>query len=285
MSQLLEKENIKIENLIYEIRGKQVMLDSDIANIFCVTTGNLNKSMKRNIDRFPEEFCFQITKDEYLNLIFQIGISKSGSGGRQKMPYVYTEQGVAMLSAVIHSEIAIEMSIKIMNAFVYMRRYISTDLIEQNNINSLVFDNRKRIEILENSFSKYSIAQENLFFEGQIYDAYSLMKDIINLSNKSIIIIDNYIDKSLLDILSKTNKEILIITNKYNNEDYEKYKKQYSNIEIKINNSFHDRFIIIDEKTLYHCGASFKDLGRKCFSITRIEDNEILNNLLNKIIL
>ena len=122
-----------------------------------------------------------------------------------------------------------------------------------------------------------------MFFEGQIYDAYSLLIDILNKSKKEIIIIDNYIDKKLLDILSKTKKKITIITNKYNNNDYEKYKKQYNNVKLIINNNFHDRFIIIDKKILYHSGASFKDLGKKCFEISKIEDQDILNNLLKKI--
>lgn len=124
----------------------------------------------------------------------------------------------------------------------------------------------------------------HIFFEGQIYDAYSLLKNIFNSSKKEIIIIDNYIDKSILDILSKIDKEVIIITNKYNNDDYDKYRKQYKNITLKINNSFHDRFIIIDKKLLYHCGSSFKDLGKKCFETSKIEDNEILERLLLKII-
>ena len=277
MNQIIEKE--KIENLIYEIRGKQVMLDSDLARLYNIMTGNLNKAVKRNIERFPEDFMFQLTKEEYDALIFQFGISKS-RGGNRKIPYVFTEQGVSMLSSVLKTDIAAKISVNIIRAFVAMRKYISTSLIEQKYINELVLKNNRRIDLIEETLTGFKEKNNHIFFEGQIYDAYSLLLDIFNKSKNEIIVIDNYIDKNILDILSKTKKKIILITNKYNNDIYDRYKIQYKNVKISINNKFHDRFIIIDRSVLYHCGASFKDLGKKCFAINKLDDEEYLNKLI-----
>ena len=202
MNHIVKKE--KIENLIYEIRGKQVMLDSDLARLYNIMTGNLNKAVKRNVERFPEDFMFQLTKEEYDILIFQIGISK-GRGGNRKLPYVFTEQGVSMLSSVLKTDIAAKMSVNIMRAFVAMRKYISNNLIEQKYINELVICNTKRIALIEETLSSFKEKNNHLFFEGQIYDAYSLLIDIFNKSKNEIIMIDNYIDKTLLDVLSSRN--------------------------------------------------------------------------------
>ena len=282
MNQIMEIENIKIEDMIYDIRGKQVMIDRDLAKLYQIETRTLNQRVKRNIERFPESFCFKMTEIEFINWKSQIVISNSEKYGLRKAPYVFTEQGVAMLSAILNTKVAIEVSIRIMNAFVTMKKYISNNLLEQKYINNQVLKNTEDIRLLQESFNKYKIC-DGLFFEGQIYDAYSLLMDIFNTSNQEIIIIDNYIDKSLLDILRKINIKIIIITCKYNNDDYNKYKMQYKNITLKTNNKIHDRFIIIDKKELYHCGASLKDLGKKCFAITRIENNSWINKLLQEI--
>ncbi len=278
----LIKIDTQIKNKIYEIRGKQVMLDSDLAELYHVETKVFMQSVKRNIKRFPERYMFQLTDEEFMCLRSQI-VTSNIRGGRRYNPYVFTEQGVAMLSGILRSNIAITTSIKIIDAFVAMRKYISNNLIEQKYVNKLVFSHENKIKMLEDALEGFKEKNNHIFFKGQIYDAYSLLVDIFNKSKNSIIIIDNYIDKNLLDILSKTKKKITIITNKYNNEDYKKYMAQYNNIELIISNEFHDRFIVIDEKNLYHSGASFKDLGNKCFEITRIEDNEILKFLLEKI--
>lgn len=284
MNEIAVLEDKRIENMIYEIRGKQVMLDSDLAKLYKCANGTktINQAVKRHINRFPERFMFQLTEDEYNNLRFQVGTANNMT---RSLPYAFTEQGVAMLSAVLRTSVAEEVSIRIMDAFVSMRKYISSNLIEQKYINDLVLEDHEKIKALEISFDKLQEKQQvnAIFFKGQIYDAYSLMKNILNSSKKELIVIDNYIDKKLLDVLSNIDRNILIITNQYNNSDYEKYKKQYSNVDLKINNSFHDRFIIADKKILYHCGASFKDLGKKCFAITLIEDNEILRSILKKI--
>ena len=282
---LVEKEDIEIENMIYEIKGKQVMLVSDIAKIYNTETKIVNQTIKRNIERFPEDFCFQLTDLEWASLRSQIVTSKNNSnkitrGGIRYLPYVLTEHGIIMLSGLLNSDIAIEMNIRIINAFVKMRKYISSDLMEHR---KMLINHENRLTLIENTFDNFKEKNNHLFFEGQIYDAYSLMLNIFDKSKESIIIIDNYIDKNILDILSKTNKQVTLITNKYKIQDYEKYREQYNNVTLVIDNSFHDRFIIIDKEILYHSGASFKDLGKKCFSITKIEDTEILHNLLDKL--
>jgi len=279
MNDLMIKEE-NINNMIYEVRGKQVMLDSDLAKLYkCVNgTKSINLAVKRNFDRFPSDFYFQLTDYEYNNLRFQ----NETSNMSRTLPYVFTEQGVAMLATVLRTSVAAQVSVSIMRAFVEMRKYISNNLLEQKYINNLVMEHDSDIKLIKasldglNSSKNYS----GLFFDGQIYDAYSLLLDILGQAKENITIIDNYIDKSLLDVLSKIDKDILIITNKYNNSDFEKYREQYSNIKLEINNKIHDRFIIIDNEILYHSGASFKDLGAKCFAIERIENKEWLNKLL-----
>ena len=274
MSTKLLLNNLKIENMIYEIRGKQVMLDSDLASLYDVETRILNQNVKRNIKRFPQEFMFQLTLEEWKKISSQFVMTSRIKRPNKSLPFVFTEEGVAMLSGILKSDIAIKMSIKIINAFVRMRNFIENNLLEQQFINEQVIKNTKRIDLIEEALSSFKEKNTHIFFENQLYDAYSLLIDIFNKSKEEIIIIDNYIDKSILDILSKTNKNIKVITNKYNNNDYLKYKEQYNNVELIINNKIHDRFIIIDRKIMYHCGASFKDLSKKCFAINKIEDTE-----------
>ena len=286
MNQIIEIETIKIEDMIYEIRGVQVMLSSDVAKLYQVETKRINEVIKRNINRFPESFCFQLTNEEIdiLSLRSQIAILNKNNNMRGQhfkyLPYVLTEQGIMMLSGLLKSDIAVKVNIQIIDAFVKMRRYFANAVIS----NEMLINHENRLLKLENTLNKFKEQETNkIFFEGQIYDSYSLLIDIFNTSKKEIIIIDNYIDKSLLDILRNVNKKIIIITNKYNNDDYNKYQNQYNNITLKINNKIHDRFIIIDKKDLYHCGASLKDLGKKCFAINKIENSDWINELLNKI--
>ena len=287
MNEVIEKEEIKIENMIYEIRGKQVMLDSDLAKLYQCKNGTktINLAIKRNNDRFPEDFYFQLTNEESKDIWFQIETKNKKietRGGKYNNPHVFTEQGVAMLSSVLRTEIASKVSIRIMRAFVEMKKYLSSNLLEQKYINNQVMKNTEDIKLLQESFDKLNNIKEydGIFFDGQVYDSYSLLIDIFNTANNNITIVDNYIDKKILDILRNINKDILIITNKYKTCDYDKYKLQYNNIKLKINNNIHDRFIIIDNKQLYHVGASLKDLGKKCFGINKIENKEWLNNLL-----
>ena len=210
-------------------------------------------------------------------------MSENDKIGLRRPPYVFTEQGVAMLSAVINTDVAINISVKIMNAFVTMRKYISNNLIELNSINNMLLDHNERIKVLEDTFSKFDTFSNEIFFEGQIWDAHSLLLDIFNSSKKSIIIIDNYISKELLDVLCKTSKQITIYTKNIDSKLINKYQSQYNNLTININDKMHDRFIIIDDNMLYHCGASFKDLGKKCFAINRIDDKKILSELKSRL--
>ena len=281
------KEELNIENMIYEIRGKQVMLDSDLAKLYECKNGtkDINKAVKRNIERFPQNFYFQITEEEMKKLWFQSGTANKMI---RSLPYVFTEQGIAMLSSVLHTQIAISQSIRIMDAFVKMRKIISSNLIEQKYINELVIKDNEKINLLEESFSKLEEKEKinHVFYEGQIYDAYSLLIDIFNEAKKEIIIIDNYADKSILDMIINLNVKVIIVTKKFNllkDIDIKKYNKQYHNLKVIYSDKFHDRFIILDKKVLYHSGASYKDLGNKCFAINKMEDKEYLKTIIKNI--
>ena len=284
MNEIITKEEMKVENMIYEIRGKQVMLDKDLAKLYECSNGTktINLAVKRHIKRFPERFMFQLNEKEYEELRFQVETTNNMS---RTLPYAFTEQGVAMLATILRTKVAEEISIRIMDAFVEMRKYINNNFIEQNYINKLVLKDHERINLLEESFNKLEekTKRNSIFYEGQIYDAYSLLIDILNKSNKEIIIIDNYAGKELLDILKDINKHITIISRNISTELEKKYLSQYKNVNFIYNDSFHDRFIIVDNQILYHCGSSFKDLGKKCFAINKIEELSILNNLIKEI--
>ncbi|WP_314793545.1 ORF6N domain-containing protein, partial [Eggerthia catenaformis] len=209
-------DNIEIQSMIYTIRGKQVMVDSDLAELYKVTTGNLNKAMKRNLSRFPEHFCFQLTEREYENLRFQNGSSSANNnyGGRRYMPYVFTEQGIAMLSAVLKSDVAVEVSIKIMNSFVEMRRFLISNQelfsrLDRIEIKQLEAD--RKFEEVFNYLAANTEVKQNIFFDGQIYDAFSFIVELIQKAKKEIILIDNYVDVNTLNILCKKNKGVDVI--------------------------------------------------------------------------
>lgn len=280
MLELQEKENNEIFSMIYEINGKQVMLDSDLANLYQCKNGTkeINQAVKNNIEKFPKRFSWVLSEKEQ-----NILRSKILTTNKRRYNYrVFTEQGVAMLATVLKSSIATQVSIAIMDSFVLMRKYISSNLLEQKYISNQVMKNAEDIRLLQESFKHFNNtkSENEIFFKGQIYDAYSLLIDILNIANKNIIIIDNYIDKTFLDICSKIKVNIIIYTSKIDKNDMNKYNEQYKNVQIRFSNSFHDRFIIIDNKILYHSGASFKDLGKKCFAINRIESNNILREIL-----
>ena len=286
------KEELNIENMIYEIRGKQVMLDSDLSKLYQCKNGTkeINQAVKNNPDKFPERYSFQLSDNEYNNLRsnFLTSSLESGYGGRRYNPRVFTEQGIAMLSTILKSKVAVETSIRIMDTFVKMRKIISSSLIEQKYINELVIKDNERINLLEESFSKLEEKEKinHIFYEGQIYDAYSLLIDIFNEAKKEIIIIDNYADKSILDMITNLNVKVTIVTRKFNllkDIDIKKYNKQYHNLKVIYSDKFHDRFIILDKKVLYHSGASYKDLGNKCFAITKMEDKEYLKTIIKNI--
>ena len=286
------KEDLNIENMIYEIRGKQVMLDSDLARLYQCKNGtkSINLAVNRNVKKFPNDFYFQLTNNETENLRFHFETSSSTTnyGGKRYNPYAFTEQGVAMLATVLHTPVAAEVSVNIMRSFVKMRKYISVNLIEQDNMKNMLIKHDNEIKLLQESFSKLEEKEKinHIFYEGQIYDAYSLLIDIFKEAKKEIIIIDNYADKSILDMITNLNVKVTIVTKKFNllkDIDIKKYNKQYHNLKIIYSDKFHDRFIILDKKVLYHSGASYKDLGNKCFAITKIEDKWYLETIIKNI--
>jgi len=292
---IVEENEIKnIKSLIYTIRGKQVMIDSDVARLYEYQTKNINKAVKRNIKRFPKDFCFQLTDKEFSNLRFQFGTSSLKTidtyGGRRYLPYVFTEQGISMLSPLLNSEVAVQVSINIMRAFVEMRKFIAsnTQVFERlTNIEYKLLDYDRKFDIVFNELQKDENFKQKVFFAGQIYDAYSLIIDIIKSANQKIVIIDNYIDDSILKMLVKKNKnvEVVIFTSDKSNIsklDIQKFNREYPVLKVAKTNRFHDRFIIIDSKELYHCGASIKDLGNKCFGINKMEDKNLIYKILKE---
>lgn len=276
MNEIIIKDK-KIENMIFEVRGVQVMLSSDVAILYQIETRIINQVIKRNIDRFPSTFCFQLTDEEIMNLRLQIVISSDKNhGGNRYLPYVLTEQGIMMLSGLLKSDIAVKVNIQIIDAFVKMRRYFANNF----NTNELLLNHENRIQLLENTLDSFKEQKiKKIFFEGQIYDAYSILIDILNKARTEIIIIDNYASKELLDILKDINLKIIIVSKNVDSVIKEKYTKQYKNVEFVDNNSFYDRFIILDRSKLYTCGVSFKDLGKKCFSISEFNDINYLEQL------
>ena len=308
-----EISNEEIKNLIYTIRGKQVMLDSDVAMLYHYPTKRINESVNRNKQRFPENFCFQLTEEEYKSLKFKnLTLNENSSKdeiqnnslrsqiatldeniGRGKhrkyLPYVFTEQGIAMLSGLLKNDIAIQVSINIMNAFVEMRRFFAVNgqLFERlTNVEYKLLEHDKKFDKVFDRLQDEENIKQKIFFEGQIYDAYSLIIDIIKKANKKILIIDNYIDDSVLKMLAKkkSNVEVVILTSdksNIQNLDVQKFNKEYPVLKVAKTNKFHDRFIVVDNKEMYHLGASIKDLGKKCFGINRIEDLEIIQKIIN----
>ena len=285
-------EDKRIENMIYEIRGKQVMLDSDLAKLYKCKNGTkvINQAVSRNIERFPDDFYFQLTSLEYKNLKSQFVTSslENNYGGVRKLPYVFTEQGVAMLSSVLRTEVASSVSINIMRAFVAMRHYIGNNEYRLSNVETKVIEHDKEIKLLQETLDKFdSVKKVNeIYFKGQIYDAYSKIIDIFKTAKKELIIIDSYADKTVLDMIRNINVNIILITkknNKLTNTDINKYNKQYNNLNIIYNDTFHDRYFIIDKNTIYHCGASINHAGRRTFSINILDDEIVKDNLINSI--
>ena len=283
----------EIQNNIYTIRDKQVMLDSDVARYFEYTTKDLNRNVRNNIERFPEYYCFQLTEEEYKSLRCKnFTLNKNGRGQHRKyLPYVFTEYGITMLAGLLKSEVAVSASIKIVNSFIEMRRFLKENgqVFERlTSVEYKLLEHDKKFDIVFDTLQEKKIQNQRIFFDGQIYDAYSLIIDIIKIANNKITIIDNYVDDSVLEMLSKKkdNVEVVILTsNKSNikNIDIQKFNKQYPTLKVAKTDKFHDRFIILDEKEMYHLGASIKDLGKKCFGINKIESGNIIELLLKEI--
>ncbi|MDP3917689.1 MAG: ORF6N domain-containing protein [Candidatus Woesebacteria bacterium] len=279
--------NITIRDKIYAIRNLQVMLDEDLAVLYKVSTKRLNEQLKRNFDRFPREFCFQLEELELENLRSQFATSKSW-GGRRYLPYVFTEQGVAMLSAVLKSKTAIKVSIQIMNAFVQMRKYINENYqlhqkvidIERKQIIYGIKTDKKFNQIFKAITSNERIPKQKIFFEGQTFDAHKFISNIIRSAKNEIILIDNFIDDVTLSLFSKRKNKVKVIIYCKNITkelliDLEKFNSQHSSVEIKEFKLSHDRFLIIDQKKIYHFGASLKDLGKKWFAVSRFNNKVV----------
>ncbi len=266
------------------------MLDEDLSILYSVSTKRLNEQLKRNIQRFPKEFCFQLTKLEYKNLRSQIA-TFNNKVGRKYLPYVFTEQGVAMLSAILKSETAIKVSIQIMNAFVQMRKYINENYqlhqkvldIENKQIIYGIKTDKKFNQVFKALASSERIPKQKIFFEGQTFDAHKFVSDIVRSARKEVVLIDNFIDDTVLSLFikRKDNVEVTIFCKDISKEllvDLEKFNLQYPPIELKEFNLSHDRFLIIDQKEIYHFGASLKDLGKKWFAVSRF-NSQVVNFL------
>ena len=289
-----------IESKILNIRNKQVMLDSELAAIYGIETKVFNQAVKRNIERFPDEFRFQLTEEE-MNTFFKpasrsqiVTLNSSGNlrGSNIKYrPYAFTEQGVAMLSAVLRSETAVKVSIEIMNAFVQMRHYLQ----ENANIISRLTNTETKLLEHDKNFEKIFAAldsnpkpkKEGVFFQGQIFDAYVFFQNIIQKAKKEVFLIDGYVDLSVLEQLSKkkSSVQVTIYTDsktKISALDVQKFNLQYPQLILNHTSKMHDRFLIIDNKTVYHIGASLKDLGKKCFAFELMEDSTVLIPLILK---
>lgn len=291
MNEIIEKE--KVEDLIYEIRGKQVMLDSDLARLYECANGTktINLAVKRHINRFPERFMFQLTDEESKIIRFQFETKNQKietRGGKYNKPYAFTEQGVAMLATILRTKVAEEVSIRIMDAFVAMKKYIGTNENRLSNVETKMLEHDKNIKLLQESFDKLSEKRKasEIYFNGQMFDAYSRIINIFNDSKEELIIVDSYADIKLLDIIKKLDVKVIIITKKNNfitEKEIEIYNKQYNNLKVIYNNTFHDRYFIIDNKTVYHCGTSVNRIGYKTFSINLLSDKDVTIPLINNI--
>lgn len=282
-----------IQNQIYTIRDVQVMLDSDLAELYEVKTKRLNEQVKRNINRFPNNFRFQLSSQEKDKLVAKCDHLKNLKFS-STLPYAFTEQGVAMLSSVLKSQTAVNVSINIMNTFVNIRRIVLSnnelfqkiESLERKQIKHEIKSDEKFEKVFTAIEEKSIKPKQGIFYDGQVFDAYVFVSELIKSANSNIILIDNYIDESVLTLLSKNTKDIskTIYTKNINKQlelDLKKYNSQYAKIEIKKFNQAHDRFLILDKKEIYHLGASLKDLGKKWFAFSKfdIDSFEILSKL------
>ena len=301
MTNELIRQNIigdssEIEKRIFVCRGVQVMLDTDVAALFNVETKNLNKAMKRNIDRFPEDFCFQLNSKEFKDLRFQNVTSSEGKyGGRRYLPYVYTEHGIVALAGVLKSEIAAKMSVAIARAFIQMRHFIAENgdvllkltQLQNRQINFEIETNKRFDEIL-NLINKSDLPKQVLFFDGQYFDAYDFITGLIRKANSSIVLIDPYCDNRALSFVKNRNDGVSILVckstkSKLTVKEINLYKKQYGEITIIDNDTIHDRFLIIDNNECYSLGASLNYAGKKTFVVTAIEDSLIIEAIKERI--
>ena len=297
MNDIIEKD-LNIENMIYEIRGKQVMLDSDLAKLYKCANGtkSINLAVKRHINKFPERFMFQLNEEECKMFSrFQFETLNKRGHNIKYLPYVFTEEGVAMLATILRTSVAEQVSVLIMDAFVKMRHYIKDNLLDQQNINNIVLEDHSHIlkmddnlKLLQEAFDKLEDKKRNneLYLEGAFYTSYSRVIDIFNEAKEELIIIDSYADKKLLDMIKDLNIKVIIITkekSKLNKTLTEEYNKEFHNLKIIYNDSFHDRYYILDKSIIYHSGASINYMGKRIFSINLLSDDITKKLLLDKI--
>lgn len=277
-------DTIDIQPMIKVIRGQQVMLDSDLSALYGVETRRLNEQVKRNIERFPDDFMFQLRKEELDNLMSQN--ATSSWGGTRKLPYAFTEQGIAMLSSVLKSQTAVEVNIRIMRAFIAMRRFIATNAQLFQRLETIEYHqlemkqhqevtDRRIDEVFKHLDADIPLMQ-GIFYDGQVFDAYRFVSDLIRKAKQSIVLIDNYVDDTVLTLLDKRSEGVsaTIYTQRVSSQfqlDVDRHNSQYPLIEIKRFNKAHDRFLLIDNE-VYHIGASIKDLGKKWFGFTLMRD-------------
>ena len=282
--------NSDIQNMIYTFRGKQVMIDRDLASLYQVQTKRLNEQVKRNSGRFPAEFCFKLSDKEKDELVANCDRFKTLKHSSSN-PYAFTEQGIAMLSAVLKSDIAVEVSIKIMNSFVKMRKFLLSNkemFARLDRVELKQLETDQKLEKVFNYIATNTEVKQNIFFDGQIYDAFRFIVGLVQKAKKEIILIDNYVDVHTLNILCKKDKGVDIIVatagkGSLSTKDITKFNAQYPKLLVKTTTDFHDRFLIIDKTEVYHIGASIKDAGKKSFGITKIEDKDLIKNLINKV--
>ena len=288
----------EIEDRIFIIRGVQVMIDRDLADIYEVKTKRLNEQVKRNIKRFPERFMFQLSDNESDKLVANCDRFKTLKHSSSN-PYAFTEQGVSMLASVLNSETAVQKSIKIIDAFVAMRRFIQSNaklFIELDHLrkevsetNAHLQENDRKIEHILTIMDKYKIEdRQKLFFDGQIYDAFTFMVSLVQKAEKEIILIDNYAGVGTLDVLSKKkdNVDVQLFTSKkakIAQSDIDKFNAQYPTITLNYTETFHDRFLIIDSSTAYSIGSSVKDAGKRCFAVTQIYEKWMVKMILERL--
>ena len=287
MNTLVNIGEKKIEDIIYEIRGKQVMLDSDLGKLYGVETKRINEAVKNNPIKFPERFSFILDDFEIKYLWSNFSTANISKMSRVN-PRVFTEQGVAMLATILKTKAAAQVSVQIMDAFVAMRHYIGDNNLRLSNIESKIIEHDNNIRLLKESFDKLEEKKKinEIYFNGQIFDAYYKIKEIFKEAKKELIIIDNYADIELLNMIKDLKINVtLITTNKLlKKSDVDKYNKQYNNLKIIYDNTFHDRYFILDNVVLYHCGTSINRIGFKTFSITLVSDSLVKEVLINKII-
>ena len=281
MNNIVSNDKIKIEDMIYEVRGKQVMLDADLAKLYECKNGTkeINQAVKNNLLKFPERFSWILTNDETLDLRSKI-LTTNYSRMSRTNPRVFTEQGVAMLATILKSKVAIDTTIGIMDAFVSMRHYIGNNLSRLSNIETKVIEHDNKIKLLEDSFNKLEENKEisEIYFNGKIYDAYSKIIDIFNEAKEELIIIDRYTDKTILDMIKNLKCKVKLITGKntkLTKLDIGKYNDTYDNLTIYYDETYHDRYFIIDSNKIYHSGNSVNHIGYRKSSVDVLRDEKV----------